>query len=739
MAAALLFLVTAALFRNFLSFPGDAIVSLDGEDLAGQFVWWRQFGFDELRQGHLALWNPHLYCGEPFLGGFQSALLYPFNWLFLVLPLPFALNLSVALHVFLAGWFTFLWLSWRGSQPMSSLMGGFMFMMGASFFLHVVPGHLPNLSSMVWIPLIFLAVEGFQKERTVQWISLGMLAAAMQVFSGHVQYAYYTGMAVFFYVLGTWTSTKGRASFLGGLVLMGLGGGLLSAVQLFTGWEAAWESVRGQTLSAGNLDTANMNPERLWGLLMPNFFNGWKDYWGGGIYWEGGMFVSVTAFVLALYGLLKSSDPRKKVFAGLALLFALLAVGGRTPLFSLFCHSFPLFNKFRGVAKLNIFITLCLAPLAAAGMDDLLRNPKGFKSLAKFLWPGSLLFFLAALFFWSAPQLGAGKLYGKFGGHAAGMIASLLICGSLLGGLSFLSVFSVSRPLVRWGFPLLCFLELFTYANGNLPQFSFRQLNDRVRDIQETYDRDPGDYRVLTPRKNYVLGTTGSDIWGEDPMIPLRYALFAAQSQGLDYRQDILNPDFFHNFPPILGMLRLRYAFSEEGGRLTAHPTHLPELPRAYLIDHWEVVKMGEVFPRLAAPGFDPAKEVLLESSPGLETSPEKLEGAVTVKDISTDQVEILAEVSKPAVLVVTDNYLKGWKARAFFPSDPSDYAVMPGNGFQRAIPLKAGKHHFMLEYRPTVFTLGGWVSAAAWVLFLVLGVIPPGGGFRKGASSPAG
>ena len=162
-AALLLAAVTLLLFHRFLNPLGQQVLSLWGEDMTGQFVWWRQFGFSELAKGHLALWNPHLFCGEPFFGGFQSALLYPPNWLFLVLPLGFALNLSVMLHVFLAGWFTFLWIKGRGGNPASGLLASFMFMFGGAYFLHMVPGHLPNLCSMVWIPLLFLALDSTGK------------------------------------------------------------------------------------------------------------------------------------------------------------------------------------------------------------------------------------------------------------------------------------------------------------------------------------------------------------------------------------------------------------------------------------------------------------------------------------------------------------------------------------------------------------------------------------------------
>ncbi len=92
----------------------------------------------------------------------------------MVLPLPFALNFDFARHVFLSGWFTSLWISRRGSHPASALTIAFGFMFGGATFLHLVPGHLPNLNTMAWIPLVFLAVDGCLARVEKKWILLGI-------------------------------------------------------------------------------------------------------------------------------------------------------------------------------------------------------------------------------------------------------------------------------------------------------------------------------------------------------------------------------------------------------------------------------------------------------------------------------------------------------------------------------------------------------------------------------------
>ena len=54
-----------------------------------------------LRHGALPLWNPYTGCGEPFLANIESAVLYPPNLLYLLLPVTLATALLVIFHTWL--------------------------------------------------------------------------------------------------------------------------------------------------------------------------------------------------------------------------------------------------------------------------------------------------------------------------------------------------------------------------------------------------------------------------------------------------------------------------------------------------------------------------------------------------------------------------------------------------------------------------------------------------------------
>src|SRR6266446_1031893 len=70
-------LLTLLLFGTVL-FRGDTrVLGNQTTDLYAQFIAWRDFGFRQLRAGNLALWNPHIYAGAPYFGGFQGGAVVP--------------------------------------------------------------------------------------------------------------------------------------------------------------------------------------------------------------------------------------------------------------------------------------------------------------------------------------------------------------------------------------------------------------------------------------------------------------------------------------------------------------------------------------------------------------------------------------------------------------------------------------------------------------------------------------
>ncbi len=724
------------LFGDVLFNKGARVLSSSQGDIFLHFAAWREFTFDQLRQGHLVLWNPHYLCGAPFFGGFESAILYPPNWFCLLLPIPQAINVGIVLHVFLAGFFTYLWAAHRGLHPLACFVAGVIFMFGGAYFLHLYAGHLPNLCAMVWAPLIFLSVDGLLDNNQLGWTLLGVFAVSMQILAGHPQYVYFTAVMTVFYVLLNLKINSNKPRLALGLASIAAGAFFLTAIQLWTGIQAAGECGRDIAMEYHSASSFFFPPENLVTLILPEFFGdlGAGHYWGRWFLWEMSLFIGVGAFLLAAIGAFSADHNQKRKEFILAILAFIFSIGVSTPLYRFLYDYIPLFKGFRGIGKFDFLAALFLSMLAAIGMDYLLKA----KNIPR--WPGFLVIILGFLMFITGACLSQSLYQGPKGNwagflfsipwvkahlHALDSAASekfiqdvgLHSAASLWFGATtatLLSVFLVLRKFqTKWVYAVaaVSVLELFVFARMNRPTFEWASLQKQFAQLKSPYETDKGDYRVYgTASASLVTG--GFDIWEDEPMILARYGRFVCYSQGLPESRLFSVVPIFKKFSKIFSLVRLKYLMTPVEDQLQVYTLPFKPLPRMLLMDHWEVVSdPRKILELLSAPEFDPAKKVYLESQPGSTPPAAAGKGSVEWKDLTTESIEVHAAVENPSVLLITDNYSSGWKIRPLPDSGQTQYQVMPGDAFLRAVPLSPGKHHFILEYLPSAFLCGKWVS----------------------------
>ena len=409
----ILFVLTLLMFVDVLFSPRAVLLSQEGADLTGQYLYWYEFGFGHLAQGNLALWNPHIFSGVPFFGGFQSALLYPPNWLYLVLPIAKAINVIIALHVFLIGFFVYLWTYHRGLHPAACLLSSILLMFSGPFFLHIYAGHLPQLSAMVWAPLLFCAIDGLIRERSTLWYLVGVLAITMQILSGFPQYVFYTAIAAGLYSLLRLIKAPRPVSLLLGLGSMYLGAAALTALQLLAGLQAAGESVRGSGTPYSFAAMFSFPPENFLTLLVPDLFGSMSNYWGRWFLWEMSLFISVTGLVLALYGAVCGKRDVRVFSVSMVLILSILALGAYTPLFGLLYRFVPGFNVLRANAKFIFLVAMFAVMLSGVGLDDLLNNPRCRRRLSLIVGIAGLLVGAVGLWIQMSAALGSAGTWGR--------------------------------------------------------------------------------------------------------------------------------------------------------------------------------------------------------------------------------------------------------------------------------------------------------------------------------------
>ncbi len=735
--------LTLAMFADVLFTTQPVVLSNRDTDLSQQFVHWRTFGFDELRRGNLALWNPHLFSGAPFFGGFQSALLYPPNVLFLVLPLAKAVNFSIALHVFLAGAFTYGWAANRGLRPLAAFLSGAIFMFCGAHFPHIFAGHLPNLCTMVWAPLLFLAIDRLFAKPSVGSCLAGMFAVAMQVLAGHPQYVFYTAVAAAIYSGLCLLKADHRLKIVAGLAAMYGGGAALSAVQLLTGITEARESVRSLGTSFQFAAMFSFPPENLLTLVTPTVFGGLTGvpYWGRCYLWEMSLFVSITGLALAIFGAVTGDRKTRRFSITMAAILFVLALGAHTPLFKVLYNVVPGFDKFRGSSKFIFLLSLFLALLAGIGLDRLLsarQVPRWLMALPLVVgvslvlvglwvrtsaadsrpdstWKRTIARFAGPESYLSPKAYEDAVFQLQAGRHASDTV--FVAAGTFL-LTAFLLYAGRGSPWLAPGLVGLAVLELFVFARGSLDTFDLNSVDSPA--VKNFLAEHPGDYRIMNLiNPNSAMSTGALDMWGYDPGVPLRYAQFMAFTQGL-------NPDEATQYIPFrrghrwYAMLRCREVFIPgQNGEVRQMDAPDP-LPHLQLVQRFRVLtNRNDIFRAMDQASFNPREEVVLESKPEPAPASTSGQGTARVVDSSTDHLTIEASLPSPAILLITDGYSRGWRARGLPGAAQTEYRVMPANYGLRAIPLAAGRHRLRVEYMPAGFVAGKWVSLAAWLGFL--------------------
>jgi hypothetical protein len=740
--------LTLLMFGDAIFRPDARVLSEAGTDLAGQFVAWRDFGFRELAAGHLALWNPYVFSGTPFFGGFQSALLYPLNAPYLVLPLATAINLGIALHVLLAGLFVYWWTANRGLHRVACLFAATLFMFCGAHFSHVYAGHLPNLCSVPWVPLLFLSLDRIVDRRSVGWCLIGMAAVALQLLAGHPQYVFYTAVAAAVYGALNLARADQRGRVLLLFVAVYVGAALLVAVQLLPGLEASSESVRSGHVPYEFAARFSFPPENVLTMLTPYVWGGMTTYLGRHYLFEMNLFLGIAGVALAIVGVVHGEARLRRFSSIMACVLAVLALGAYTPLFPLLYAHVPGFSQLRGNSKFILQLSLFLVMLAAVGGDHVLRRRPVRRFLAPGLAASGLAAGLAALAIWRSAGGGAS---GWWGGVVQGLASAgesylpadflqnavyVQRSGSAAAGgflaaaaasLVLAAAFRAARRSTRAAYAIFAIgaIEVLGYAALMRPTFDLDQLYPR--DLVSATKRFAGsDDRMLDlVVPNGGLGLRTADIWGNDPGVSRRYAEFIAYTQGMPPDAATQYVDFGqpHRF---FGLVRCRSVFAADGAAVkgvdlaSILPGYSP-LPRLSLIQEYEVVPGRDAaFRAMDAGTFDPRRTVVLESKPDPVPSSGGAPGSVQLVESSTDFLTIRADLPQPSILLVSDAYSAGWQATSLPGSVQARYVVMPADYVLRAIPMAKGHHDLRLEYLPRGFRIGRWVSLAALGFYLV-------------------
>lgn len=321
-----------------------------------------------LDDGVWPLWRPSIMSGTPFAANPLSKVWYPPQWLVLLLPPGWHLNVLIWLHLVLAGVGARAWARAGGLPEGPAMLAGASYAFAPRVIAAVGAGHVDLVYAAAWTPWLLWGVErvlvGARQQRAAIW--LGIFAALCLL--ADVRLSAYAFALTAAYALWRWRSVAARRQATLGLLAAALLGAGLSAVQ----WVPLllWRA----DLSRAELTT---HGAALFSLEVQDWFGlFFGDHGGLG---EMLVYVGISTLTLALAAVLLR--PRALLFWLAVVLFAgAHAMGENFMLWRALVQIIPPLRWWR-VPPRSWFLTALILPyLAAWGAHLLATRPPDRRS-----------------------------------------------------------------------------------------------------------------------------------------------------------------------------------------------------------------------------------------------------------------------------------------------------------------------------------------------------------------------
>jgi hypothetical protein len=711
-----------------------------------QFVPWRQFALQTLQQGHLPLWNPLLGMGTPLLANYQTALLYPPNFLIVLISPEWGHGLLVALHLIWAGLgMIFLARRLRLGALAQSIAG---LSFGLSGYLIARGGFLSINATAAWLPWIILVVDNVAERANIQGmdgktLKVGLmlsLVLAFQWLAGHAQTAWYTLILAFLW--GGWRAIqiekwKGLWRTVTRMLASVVLSFILSAVQLLPTAEYLSQSHRVASLDPEFAFTYSFWPWRLLSLLMPDLFGNPAvgDYWGYGNYWEDAIYIGVLPLLLALWAGIRGLRRRDELW-GLSrflVIFSVgalvLALGKNTPVFPFLFNHVPSFNLFQAPTRWNLILVFSMALLAAIGTEAW-RAPTGralywtrlgtvgAAMVAISSWLGSSLitsiepsftraFTYAGLFLFIAGVLSllGSRRFSTSWISVTGLVVlvDLVIVGFGLNPSTDVGIFSGESHLVE-----MLGSEHRVYMPSNVEY----ELKFNRTHRFDTFNMDL-DWRTIRDMglPNTPLLDSLPSANNFDPILPDRYVRWMNEIETLPPSQRL----------KLLALMDVGWrasldATTNSGIRYDEVPgaRRVRLVPNAIQADSPEVA-----LSQVLESDFDPSNTIILEETNRAVLPIGTTEGVAELKESADPGTELISvDTPSGSWLLLSDVWYPGWQAWI----DDVETTIYRADYLFRAVWLPPGEHNVEFHFRPTLMAIGGGLSIVGWLVVFWMG-----------------
>ncbi|MGH7670760.1 MAG: hypothetical protein ACRENQ_14845 [Gemmatimonadaceae bacterium] len=763
-------------------FAGQFLVSPHSDQYIAGYAF-RLFGAQSLHAGHgFPLWNPYIFGGLPYVAAMHGDIFYPTFLLRMVMRTDLAMTWGFAIHLFLAGIFTYGFLrAWRfGFFP--SLFGGAAYLLSGQIASLASPGHDGKLFVSALFPLaLWMLLLGIRDGKRWAWGALA-LTVGFAVLSPHPQLLQYMLLGSgAFAVYVAFSDHEGRGRLPRGVAIRRLAyalgavavGLLIGAVQFMPVIEyTPWSPRAG---GRGGYDFAtqfSMPIEEFFNTYLPQFTGMLDHYWGrNGIHLHSEYLgVSVLILMGAAFGATMRRGFRA-FWVGVAVVTALWAIGNGTPFYHVVYALVPGSKFFRAPSTIFFMTSFAVVMLATVGLERVLARRVSIRYALGWMIAATLIALLAsggmltnvaqaiAASFagsqrYEAVQANNGALI--LGAWRSWLVA--VLCGALLVGIARqqLALRTAAIALI-----LLAAVDLLSidhnywmfsppaaqlFATDSAIAYMQRQpqpgrvlplpaggasnardpylygdgfMVHRVRSVDGYHGNELGDYQRLG-------GKTGPNVPYANLIDPQFWKL-----TNVEYvYSDVDAPDLTQAFAtqlkrPDITFTRLAGPVRNSAGSMVYLLKPSQNDPYAWVAPAIVKATEEQTLPTVLNPKFDPATVAVFDTS--AKVTPVTLTALPKPLDITTNVTtyapgHVVMDLSAPApagaALVVSENYYPGWRATV---DGKPDASIGRADYALIGVALPAGARHIELDFDDAAYETGKKVTLAALLVALVL------------------
>ncbi len=727
--AVLISLITTAIFF-WANIVGDAFF---WEDIV-EYVYPFQ-NFAATSDG-IPFWNPYTFGGMPFFADIQTGFFYPLNRILDLFvsdgKLPFAaLQLVIILHFAISQFNTF----YLSRKLGISKYGGIFASIGYSFSMlmicHTI--HPMIIYQLAWLPLVIgVLYSSFTKGRIYLGVLSGLILG-LSILAGHPQSILYEFIFIGLFALGFLiksfkSENINTTKLIVSTVLTFIIAYGLFTVQLLPAQELADLSQRSE-INYEKATEGSLHFKQALTTVVPNLFGTvsgedlrsasfylpFEGVQGIHYYWETSFYFGALILALGLFTILAGyRDIKVIIFASISLFGFLFSLGSNSFFYDIF-YNLPYINTFRMPARMMFFVTLGFSLLAGMGFDLLLDKSKKYKKelIIAFSIPllMTLLVSTGSLFQnFNTPEI----LQEGINSRALGTIVVLLLGF----GIAFFTSNKTLKATISGSlFIIILFFDLYSVGND----FNKSPQNPIAAQIPNGYKMPKEFKKAFTPSLPDNIFRVNMRLYQ-----PVRY-MAMKRNQGMVDNIMLIegyNPLLLQRVsPPMpnidlsMDILNVRYSVGID--RNLNAPRFFENMDRfgnAWFVNKVVETDSSTIKSIMESGEYDLLKTGLFEEKVDFTSIEEEPTSKIKCISYENDRLEYKISNSTDGFLILSEIYYPSWKAIV----NKKETEVHLVDYCFRAIKLKKGENHVIVEYDSDTYNTGFIVSLITLLLSLV-------------------